>query len=285
MAAKTFNKILARPLTKILVREMLPEIFKTLKTLGYDLKKISNWDKGNYGFAFATAKGRVLKITADVAEASATSKIVGKKFKHVYQIFKVFRLKSYPGVYFIEQEKLQPLSSTEKEVLTWAPFSRSNKIPEYVELALKYSKVNSLEEFCQSETDSNYDAVKGKLFAEVYPLLKGKPLALGYWLTLLMDYSAEKLQKVLPNTKQGVDIINQALLGLQEMDDHNILYTDTHTGNILKDKSGLITWIDLGHGSKVKGKGKIKEINAMKKLIAALNKKGYKQLVQQVKAN
>lgn len=72
---------------------------------------------GANGIAYDIGGGKILKVTEDDSEATASFNLVGKKLKHVVHIDEVFELPEVPGAgkyYGIVQEKLHPLSAEER---------------------------------------------------------------------------------------------------------------------------------------------------------------------------
>ncbi len=66
--------------------------------------------RGEFGYAYDIGNDRVLKITSDEREANSSSIIIGKNFKNIVKIFRVFKLNSINDVWFIEQEKLKSIN-------------------------------------------------------------------------------------------------------------------------------------------------------------------------------
>jgi len=69
---------------------------------------------GTQGTAFDIGGDKVLKLTKDKKEAIASNKLLGSAMESVAKIFDVFKLKE-EEVYGIVQEKLDPLSASEKK--------------------------------------------------------------------------------------------------------------------------------------------------------------------------
>lgn len=90
-------------------------IGQKLINLGYVNKKFLG--KGYYGRVFDLGNGKVLKMTKDKKEAILTSLLIGKKSKYIVNVFRVFVFKTYDLMWFIEEEKLQPIKqSIENEI-------------------------------------------------------------------------------------------------------------------------------------------------------------------------
>jgi len=84
--------------------EFFLKLDNKLENDGYILTKILG--KGSNGVAYDIGSNRVLKVTTDISEAKASVSLIGKNFKNVVNIYRVWMYKSIPDYFMIEQEKL-----------------------------------------------------------------------------------------------------------------------------------------------------------------------------------
>jgi len=249
----------------------LPELKEKLAKIGTVLKsKLGRKTPGSYGIAFATDKGNVMKITSDKQEALVSAKIKTMKFKHVVKIFRVFTFNSVKGAYFIEQERLFPLSSSEIGVMDRLGPCGSDSILYYEELAAKYNMLRSLEAVYDAERRFSYDEEKDLLFDDLYSEIHD-PAVLGYLIDILFDYDAEEIKKwgSFPTGSADITLVEKAFKGLKELNDKGVAFTDVHGGNLMQTKSKVYKLIDLGQGSRAIGKGRIEVVEGLFPALAA----------------
>jgi serine/threonine protein kinase len=87
------------------MEKVLQKWDEKLKSL--NLKPVSELGEGTQGVAYALEDpNKVLKVTEDSREANAAQKIVGKKYKHIYEVYRVFQFDS-SGFFGIVQERLK----------------------------------------------------------------------------------------------------------------------------------------------------------------------------------
>lgn len=94
--------------------DFLPSFIKNLKKYGYDVYKkinLSNINTEGNVYTLKNNPQRVIKITANKTDALSSTKLIGKKFKNVIHIYRVFQLKNYPKLYVIEMEKLNEIKT------------------------------------------------------------------------------------------------------------------------------------------------------------------------------
>ncbi len=77
---------------------------------------------GTRGAAFDIGGGRAIKITADDREAMAANRLKTAGLKHVVKVYDVFRFKD-SQIFGVVQDRLEPLSSAEKEEVNGALIS------------------------------------------------------------------------------------------------------------------------------------------------------------------
>lgn len=233
-----------------------------------------------YGVVYDIKKGKVLKITVDKDELKTSSKLVKSKLNNIVKIFRVFVFTSLPGVGFIEQEKLFPLSGDEEDIVNFLAIEGTDTIKESLDTAKFYNlkKFKDIKRFLYSKYDEETEKNKWefyknlenipKVFEKLSPALQGFIVNKGYE----DEYDVEMIDK-------DISFISDPFKGLEEMTKNNIHFTDSHGGNLMKTSSGKLKWIDLGNNSKAPGTIKIEKIKGyyiMKKLIEALNEKSPK---------
>ncbi len=84
---------------------------------GIDVRSLKKLGTGTMGVAYDMGGGKVLKITADVREAKASSLVAGKDIPNIVRVFDIWK---FPGAdwYGLVIEKLTPLSPQEEKQLT-----------------------------------------------------------------------------------------------------------------------------------------------------------------------
>jgi hypothetical protein len=219
------------------------EIKAKLSKLGYHLK--NELGAGTFGVAYTLEGGRVLKITSDSDEASTSATLIDHDLEHVVNIFRVFTLNSQPKLFFIEEEKLQPLSNSEvqdMEDIFAGSIWHTDHIKYYLQLNHKHR-----------------DELR-KVLERDFPFLpsaKLQPIMCGF----LLSHKGRQLGTN-PIFKHEWLHVQELLLGLQELSNADILFADAGPNNIAKTSSGVFKWIDLGFGSKSAHKGLIEKLNS-----------------------
>jgi len=275
----TVDKKLAQKVYAALVLEIedksdllkhLLSIKKKLKEKGIKIGKRIDDNRGSYGVVFSTPEAAtVMKITTDKVEAETSAKIKDKKFKHIVSIDKVFKLKDIDGVYFIKQEKLSKIDRSSASMINRLPMPSSNNMPYYKRLSDHYKKAGNLKNLIAHGIilipDEDDIKKKQKMIDTIWPNILKTPLTAGFFLWLTEKWPAKKIFQLFPKTDKGINILNEALEGLDEMYTKGISYHDTHAGNLMQNDKGVLKWIDIGHGSKAIGKGKVDVIAKKKK--------------------
>lgn len=100
---------------------VLKQNAQKLAKKGINVSSLKSLGGGSHGVAYDIGNNRVLKVTDDQSEATASANVQGKLFKHIVKIFEVFSFPKSDAVgkfsnqlYGIVQEKLQPLSVKEQ---------------------------------------------------------------------------------------------------------------------------------------------------------------------------
>ena len=246
-----------------MVESLIDEIEPKLEKQGYLLLK--ELGSGEFGIIYDIGANKVLKITIDFDEAHTSASLIHKELKYVIKIFRVFVFKSIDDeIWFIEQEKLDPLSNSEKGNFEFLEENRwhTDHVKHYLALDRKY-KLQSVEGYINYFKEKTPErAVKRiqnfKNFLKRVPVLSKMPAVLrGY----LLDHynslpdSSENLKSMWPH-------LQELLLGLEELYKASITFSDTHPNNIMKTPSGIYKWVDIGAGSYGGGQGQIEELNA-----------------------
>ena len=259
---------------KPLIEKNLPEIKNKLKPLGYSISNPMANGEGKYGVAFELPGGKVLKITTDELEAKNNAALKVAKLKHVVQVFRVFALKSFPGVYFSELEKVDPLGSQEKSIMKMYRYYLQN----FDVFVKQFKKLPKTLDTIQTDDKD--------LLESLSLIRKNKnkftPMSLGVLLHAVKKdvYSGSLLVE---EALDAPDFFNQLWESLEEFNKKGLAALDLHSGNAGK-KGKILKFFDFGHSSFVPGPKKIEPIDAG--LIRKLNKKGYRTLgLQLLKLN
>lgn len=216
---------------------------------------------GHYGIAFELKNDpqRILKVTADRDEARTSSKLVGKKFKHIVDIYRVFEFKTLQGAYFLIEEKLKPLSSQEALVVALMGFPSTDLIGHLMQHDVKTFDLHTLEGLKAYASKrlqlEPAQFVITKLWPEIRTL---DPLTIAFIVQLLTWRSVSEFQKVFMN-EDAFHTIQEALAGIKEMEENHIVFSDTQAVNLMKDSQGTFKWIDLGAGSGAPGQVQIEQ--------------------------
>jgi hypothetical protein len=243
----------------------IKSIKQKLEKQGYHLTKQLG-EESAFGMAFETSDGKVLKITTDQDELETSAKLLKKTLKHVVKIFKVFILTSLPEVGFILQEKLEPLTAKEEDIVGGLGISGTITI-RLLKNILDHHKLDDIEEI----KDYLADKLESEEIAE-YRWQKVKPYfkkAERDW-SKLNQYLKAFIAKIIFNESgrsyilklidNNLEMITKIFDSLNELFNKNIHFTDTHSRNLMKDSTGIYKWIDIGAGSKAGGAGKIEHI-------------------------
>jgi len=266
LAQKVYAELVLKISNKKDLLEWLPLIKKKLKAKKIKIDKRIDKNKGSFGVVYSTPEtGSVMKITTDKIEAETSAKLKGKKFKHIVKIDKVFKLKNINGVYFIQQEQLKKIPRTLAKIISEdVILESSDKIPEYKKLVKKFKKYGSnWSGFVSDDNSFDYSAndtqKKQEIIDYLWPyLVRRLPLVAGFLIYTFDKNLAENIK--FPKTEKGLKFLNEALEGLEEMNANGISFSDTHGGNLMQNNEGVLKWVDIGHGSKAAGKGKIELI-------------------------
>lgn len=220
------------------LQESLPLIRKKLAKIGYTLgSQVAK--SGRYGAPFDTGNQKILKITLDPAEAEATRKVSNYNLKHSVRVYRIFKFKDLNDFYFIEQERLLPINTPEKQVVT------------SLKRLLKYSK-HPLPEY--RKYSNQFDKLKDP---SSYTLLKSnkdkfEQRVLGFLIKMTTEgkLSSKDLKPIVavPSfTNQLFDTIN-------EFREAGISKLDLHAGNVMRDSSNVVKLIDFGFKIQFNGK-------------------------------
>jgi len=209
--------------------EKLDQTKKKLASNGYSL--IKKLGEGTKGIAYEMKGNKVLKITLDRSEAEASSIIVGKKLKHICEIYRVFSFKSIDRIYCIEQELLKPLANKSGNSTIFDAMEE-----EISEFADKYDTF--------MELSSSKDFLKK--------------------LKTIVD-----LMKKEGTSKQIIKFTTQIYEGLYELNMNGIIFFDMHPGNLGYDQNGVLKIMDLGY-SKSKKDSDIEVLPEMKQIIETI---------------
>lgn len=240
---------------RILDDQILPRLKKfTDYRLGKEL------GQGHYGITYELEADKILKITSDYDEARTSSKLIDKDLKHVVKIYKVFQFKTLKGVYFIVEEKLQPLSSEESNVISYLGIDTEHVKRDLLRWVKQY---NNYKSFADVEKDARA-SIRQPEDAIVYlesiwdSILRHlDPLTISYIISRLSIFKPADIIRIF--AKQNFRIVEKALLGLKEMVEHNITFDDTQAVNLMKNAQGVFKWIDIGSGSHAPGEEHIEQ--------------------------
>lgn len=83
---------------------------------GIDVGQIKKLGSGTQGTAYLVGGNRVLKVTADRSEADATMRLIGKRSRHIVDVYDVFQFPNVP-IFGILEERLAQLSQKERSEL------------------------------------------------------------------------------------------------------------------------------------------------------------------------
>ena len=210
--------------------EILPRLKKYTKyVLGPEL------NHGHYGVAYALQNdsNKVLKVTADRDEARTSSKLVGRTFKHVVQIYRVFEFKTLKGVYFLLEERLQPLNSEEAVVVKHMGLPSTDLIENLLHAVQKYGTLENLRTYASERLPADrLNFFTDKLLPIIQTL---EPLTIAFAMHLLTWRTPQEFQEAF-NLREGTFLIMQkALDGLKEMTKNDIEFSDTQSVNLMKD--------------------------------------------------
>lgn len=247
------------------VESLIDDIKPKLTKIGYRIGQ--KLDSGEFGITYDIDDNKVLKISIDSDEAYTSAALINKNLKYVVKIFRVFQLKSFKDdeIWFIVQEKLKPLSDSEKYNLEFLEENRwhTNHVKDYLDLNRRY-KLQNVEGYIKYYKEKTPESANGRIrnLKEILkllpPLSKIPAVARGY---LLQHYNL--LVKIKDKLKYLWPHLQELLLGLEELYNTNITFFDTHLDNIMKTAAGTFKWIDLGAGSNSYGRRKnIEEVNA-----------------------
>lgn len=215
-----------------------------LRNLKYNIDPLNILGSGAYGVAFLLKSGNVLKITEDYDEAETSSSLIGKKLKNVYHVYKVFQLKSFRKIFFIEQELLKNVNYFVEEAI-------SNHFMYNGELAsvLVYKKESNN----KSQGPTIYKILFSLLSSLTESISKFESSRIDvsnlYGTTLASDISIDRVVDCVTGQrakKLYLDMLNAA----RELEDNKIEFTDMNPGNIMLDNIGNFKIIDLGCRSK-----------------------------------
>lgn len=249
------------------IKKMLPKLKEKLLKKGIKIK--NSIGEGHFGIVFPIDNKTVLKITSDESEAKTSSKFVGKNFKNINKIFKVFKFTSIPDIYFIVQERLSPLTSEEHYILSdiddFLPTTKD--IPKMLNILKEYKKAGSIEQYFEGKgLDENSISYITEIFENELggiEYITKNPLSTAFFLY--------ELKNLIDLDDLGLyfnsGVIEAALKGIYEMYKKGIIYSDTHAGNVLRNSKGILKWIDLGYKSDAKGKENIEIVKAIRKLL------------------
>lgn len=255
---------------KAQLKEHLKEIASRLDRVDYRL--INLLGKGENGFIYSTTyEGRpaAIKITVDYDEAKTSAALVGKKLKHVVQFYKVFQLKSVEGVYFIVQEKLNPLREDVKELLVrFLNYTAMNteiaQTAYQADMQYNFKTLDGVENYI-------YDAISDLAMAAetvsnvariLHAVGRVNSVMRGYIVIASNPDNYFQLYDVLDIIETQPKLIQQLLSGLLELVKQGIAFHDTHANNVMQATDGTLKWVDLGFGSFAKKAGRIEELNA-----------------------
>lgn len=252
------------------------ETIKTkLAKQGYRLQK--RVGVGTYGVAFSTNKGKIIKITSDPDELQTSVQLVGKNLKHVVKIFKVFRLTSLPELGFILQEKLEPLDKQVEKIVDALNLQGTDTIISCQGIAKRYN-LKHFEDIRDYMAHKFEDPELAELkFQQILPNLKNVEEK---WDILKPEVRAFIADSVfharLGNTtlqviNDNLPLVSKLLESLNELYNYHIHFLDTHGGNLMKNSSGILKWVDLGYGSSALGKSRVEKIQGI-----VLNKQNIK---------
>lgn len=165
---------------------------------------------------------QVLKITNDRTDAEISVNLIGKKLKHLVHVYDVFQVDK---VYCIQEEKLTPLSSTERK--RWNSGLKS----------LRNIKLSVME--------------------SAWRVLQKYGLSLG-WVNMLRE---EIEDEPYTNDIQHIRDILSALEGIaSDLEDLGVFnYQDIHDQNVMMRGQTLVL-VDFGGGTKVQGAPSIRKI-------------------------
>lgn len=173
---------------------------------------------GSYGVAFDIGSNQVLKVTGDVKEAVASNKLIGKNYKHLVKVFKVFKFPEQDGMWRgIVLEKLTPMSNGEKR-----EWQRADSVID------KYFS-------------NGLYSVFGKTWKE--------------WTAIVREKAESVSEEALEELEEALEDLEAFKLDeiLDELKSAGISFGDFHTGNLMKrQREYVIT--DLGQSLTAGGK-------------------------------
>lgn len=169
--------------------------------------------KGTQGIAYGVDKDRVMKLTTDMSEVVEASKIKGKNFAHLPEIFGVYALKgNMAGLYVIVNELLSQ------------PF-------------LFFTQIESLR---KGWLDIGLKDELGLTFFDFI-----KDYLTGSSSSKNLKIAATKIKNELP---EFYDIFNQYITVLNDIKAAGIKSADVHPINMGFKNNGNLAYFDLGYG-------------------------------------
>lgn len=138
------------------IKDNLSYIKDKLKSAGIPLGK--ELGSGEYGTAFESGD-KVLKVTIDTTEADNNAALKSANLKHYVKVYRVFKFKDNPKLYFSLLERVKPISGKEFDVMKlYQPFIR---------------KFNSLDKMLKEAFNDlkNKDNITDKEYKEVLDLI------------------------------------------------------------------------------------------------------------------
>lgn len=244
-------------------------IKKKLATLGYVLIKQLGEEESSWGVAYTVGGKKVLKITADSSELETCANLKTKKLKHVVSIYRVFQFHSLPGVGFILEEELEPLSSRERSVVEKLEQNlRGTDTAATVHFTAQNYKLNTLDDLKAYMAERLYIADDPEMVEFTWNKKKLNNIA-EQWSNLsssLRAFIALALlnDHLIATVNDNLDIVTKILDSLNELYEAGVKFVDTHSQNLMKDSQGTFKWIDLGHNSSAPGPGKVEDVKANK---------------------
>lgn len=244
---------------RILDDEILPRL---KKFTDYRLSK--RLGEGHYGITYELGMDKILKITSDCDEAKTSSKLIDKDLKHVVKIYKVFQFKTLKGVYFIVEEKLQLLSSEESDVIAYLGIDTEH-LKDLLKRIKQYNSYKSFEDVEKNARISIRQPEDAIVYLQsIWDILRHlEPLMISYIVSRLSIFKPADVVRIF--AKQNFRIVEKALLGLQEMVEHNITFDDTQAANLMKNTQGVFKWVDIGSGSTAPGEEHIEQTQGQAK--------------------
>ena len=184
---------------------------KALLKKGIDTTKLKKLGQGTQGIAFdIPGSGRVLKVTEDAHEASASNTLVGKSLKHVANVFGVWKFPN-TNYYGIVLEKVVPFEQ-------WSNDSLKDAIEEVVDVGGLKSVL--------MKTRGNWNQTRQEI-------LQSETLSIG------------KTQQEMRAIEQAFDLLFQAH---SEIEQAGLDFFDYNLGNLGKRiKDGSVVVFDIGY--------------------------------------